>query len=578
MSGSFVEYLSRFYTGTAAHEGVFDEYNLQETGFESSLHVATTVESKVMELFQAPVPKSVILTGNAGDGKTRLARAVIEYLTGKRLESWGDGGEPFTVHLPAYTLKVVKDLSDYTREKAAQILTDAFRAFSADDSSIVYLIAANEGKLRDSLPDDPTIQDAVQKQLEGGPDLDDSRGPLVFNLNLERNSRYVTDLLKALTNEALWVGCYECSGVDRCPISFNRKRLGDPHVQGSMTKLYETIEQCGAHITMRDMLIHLTHTLIGSMTCALVLDGTEREPWKRVYYENCWAESEPQEHRRALQVVNQLLKLEIGARSKYDIDTFILHGGRTNAEHERHRTLFDDGIDLGNGLFTRLRSTYLKGYSEGAEDEPEVLKWLPHCRRKLFFEWHDPRVDELIALKMVSEFRRYVVEGEEWDLRGEALPRILMGLNRALTGYFLTGESMRRELHVTSQFQGDSQVAVPIIKLSIPASEMELQPYPSVSPDHLRLIFRKESAQYGIYLDIDQLLCEHLIRLAEGSTLNILAQECALRLHTFKEQLLGSAGTRGLRTNPNMLKFFVTADGRYREKKLMVQNGTVKLQ
>jgi hypothetical protein len=575
MTNSFVEYLTRFYTGGATHEGVFDEYNLEERQYETVLHVETDVHSNVMALFHKAVPPSVILTGNAGDGKTRLARSVIENLTGKPLTDWGSNDKLYKLQMTEYTLCVIKDLSDYTRERAQAILSEVAHPKSDGAKPVVYLIAANEGKLRDSLPDINTVRANVQKQLTEGPDLMNPH-LILFNLNLERTSRYVKPLLIAMTNEPLWEECNNCPARAQCPILFNHERLANGHVQERITTLYQIVEQSGVHVTMRDMLIHLTHTLVGATNCDQVLTREEAEPWRHVYYENCWAQEQPIEYRRLLNVVSHLDKLEIGSKSHFDIDTYILHGEQSGTEVDIHEQLFASELDMGFGLFARHRIAYLEGNgSESTDEPPEVLRWLPHCRRKLFFEWISDRADQLIALQTVQEFRQYVESADDWDLNNRALPQVLSGLNRALTGFFLTGENIKRELYVTSQFKGTSNTVVPIIKVSIADRDMELQRYPFVNPDRLKLCFRR-IPELG--LEIDQLLYEHIIRLAEGGTHNILTEECGLRLHNFKDQLLGNLQGLQNRVEARALEFFATVGGQHLQLKLVVQDGKVKVQ
>lgn len=576
MPNPFVEHLTRFYTGSATHEGVFDEYNLEDRRYQDVLHVKTRVEQEVLSLFDRPIPPSVILTGNAGDGKTRLARAVVEKLAGKALHSWGKPHEPYDLELKEYTLRVLKDLSDFDRAFAQKTLSQIGLIRTDRGKPLVYLIAANEGKLRDSLPDNVALRSEIQTQLESGPQL--GLDLVLFNLNLERTSRYVTPLLVSMLDAQLWDGCGSCPAYGQCPIHFNRSSLSLSHVQERMTNLYQVVEQSGFHITIRDMLIHLSHTLIGTKDCKSVLAEFAKhdsEPWKHVYYQNCFAQEQSEDYRRMLNVVRQLDRLQLGEKSHFDIDTFILHGGRTDVEQKAHERLFAAALDVGEGLFTRRRLSYLAG--KGVESEQQqhpVLEWLPHCRRKMYFEWHDPKAHSLLALQTVADFQEFVQTDDDWEFTDRALPVLLCGLNRAMTGFYLDKTNTSHDLFVTSEYQGSGAV-VPIVKTTIPARDLILCRYPTQNPDRLRLTIRQTSA---IWLEIDQLMFEYLFRLSVGGTLNILAEHCELRLRNFKDQLLGNIHIFQGRVDKRRLEFFVEVGGQHRLVKAMVQNGKVRVQ
>lgn len=573
---AFVEYLTRFYTGSAAHEGVFDEYNLQDRGYDSVLHLNTQVEREVLGLFRRPLPPTVILTGNAGDGKTRIARAVLESLAGRPLTDWGDTDRPYQLEMPRYHLRVVKDLSDYGKVTAEAVLAGIGGAEEATGKPLVFLVAANEGKLRDSMPESYQYEDEIRAQLENGPQKANP-SVVVFNLNLQRTSQYVAPLLDKMTEGSLWQGCDTCLALKRCPIRLNAERLSSKHVQQQLTTLYRIVEQSGFHITMRDMLIHLTHTVVGTEVCdngRAHLTDVAAAPWRHVYFENCWATEQPEEYRRLLAVVNRIEQLEVGRKSVFEIDTFILHGGQTEAEAEAYAKLFAHQLDLGGDMFDRKRNSYLAGLGKEGQEQHEVLQWLPHCRRKLFFEWEDPRVNHLLALQTVAEFGGFVQAEDEWDLVDRALPRLVCGLNRALTGVYLDAVIAGQYLFVTSQYHGALPAVVPIIKDRIPISDLQLEPFPKQNPDRLHL---KSDRFEGIGLEVDLLLYEYLIRLADGGTHNILAEQCELRLRTFRDQLLGRA-SQSSKADSRRLEFFVEADGQHRLVRMMVHNGKVKVQ
>src|SRR5215217_7912741 len=89
VSNPFVDYLSRYTTASPDHEAAFDEFLSQIAPPSGQpLRLETRVEEFLRARFLQPNPPSVILTGNAGDGKTYLCRQVVAALTGESVEDW----------------------------------------------------------------------------------------------------------------------------------------------------------------------------------------------------------------------------------------------------------------------------------------------------------------------------------------------------------------------------------------------------------------------------------------------------------------------------------------------------------
>lgn len=567
----FVDYLTRFYTGEATHEGVFDEYNLQENdrAYEDLLHVTTTVESKIISNFLSENPTSIILTGNAGDGKTRICRAVVEKLEGRPLMSWPVDGQPYVVETPSYTLHVIKDLSDFDANAAREILTSVASAVEGI-GSVRYLIAANEGKLRHTSGDLKGIESAIAEQLEQGVKTEGT-SLRIYNLNLEATSAYVPQLLTGLTGNVEWADCDSCPALSACPIRANRERLADSGVQARMAFLYEVIEQSGTHITVRDMLIHLTHTLAGTLTCEDVqkklLNG-QWEPWQHAYYNNAFALTQNQEHRRTLHVVKHLSRLQIGDVSCFDVDHFILLESSVG-----HQQLFGRGVDMGGLYFDRLRKQYLEGHgqTEGEGHQHKVLEMLPHARRKLIFEWsNEEQVGNLMALKTVRTYRDILKLDAKMATK-RVVRDLILGLNRAFSGIYLTYDD---SLFVTAHLTGAAETQVPLIKAQVGKNELQVQPFPAEGTRRvLHLCLHKESNAAPV-LEIDQLLFEYLVRLAQGGTVEVLEAECGLRIRDYKDRLLSFFAEN---EEPDSLSFFVEKGNGYRQWEIMLNGNKLTL-
>ncbi|MGG3907718.1 hypothetical protein [Geobacillus stearothermophilus] len=111
----FVTYLDKFNVLSPNHSKIYDEYNREmETEESFDFTIATKIEEHLKNIFSNN-PHSVILTGNAGDGKTRLCRLIHDQFSDKSLVNWPENGV-VTVQYEKGTIKIVKDLSELKEE------------------------------------------------------------------------------------------------------------------------------------------------------------------------------------------------------------------------------------------------------------------------------------------------------------------------------------------------------------------------------------------------------------------------------------------------------------------------------
>jgi hypothetical protein len=94
---------------------------------------------ELLDNFRAAEPKTVILTGTAGDGKTYYCREIWEQLGGSS-ERWNQSEEKIhTLELANSQLFVIKDLSELTSEEKLSLLPQVAAAIIGKDTTKVYL-------------------------------------------------------------------------------------------------------------------------------------------------------------------------------------------------------------------------------------------------------------------------------------------------------------------------------------------------------------------------------------------------------------------------------------------------------
>ncbi len=575
----FVDHLNGYVTVSPEHASAFDEFSSKTPPPPGGrLEMDTRVEEFLKERFVGSRPSSVILTGNAGDGKTYLCRKIFEAFTKSETSAeWGEGSW-VTVERDGLELRLVKDLSEIDEREGESVLRELQASSASDESDVVFLIAANEGRLRALLNRDG-LEDLRRKtdaQLRGDLATEEDN-LLVINLNRASTASYVARVLAWLAKPEQWQECRGCPAFEACPIRFNASRLAEERVGERLTVLYRLLEHMDVHVTVRDMLIHLAYMVTGGLSCEEVVRAHRDEPshdlHTRAYYENCWGIHASPTDLRKLTVVHHLRTLDVGDYSLYEVDDFIINGDSADDEGPKreHDRLFAPAVDLKGEYFAQRRRAYLRGdaATSGPGGTQELIAMLPHCRRKLFFEWQDTeKADQLTPFVFLSDYLKLLAG--YGNALNHAKSRLIVGLNRALTGLFVTDSNT---LFVTSQYAHAVENPVPIVRVEVSAQNVALRAEsddPSWSEAGRRKLMLQIAGSWTsrppVEERIDMLRFEYLMRLSQGGTFNVLAEECSLFVRELKDKLITSFGSL---SEDNTLTFFGVENDRYVTKQLL---------
>lgn len=587
VSNPFVDYLRRYTTASPDHEAAFDEFlAAAPPPAAGPLRLATRVETFLRDCFTRRDPPSVILTGNAGDGKTYLCRRVIEAFGERPFDGWDVVAER-PLERDGVRLQVVKDLSELGDERAGALLHALSAAVAAPSAPTRFLIAANEGRLRYLLGRNQELADLserVDQQLRAGPEIADPRLVLI-NLSQVTTSSFVPEALAWMTHPDHWQVCETCPALGYCPINQNARRLRDSYIVGRVQLLYQLLEHLDIHVTVRDMLIHLAYSITGNQRCEeLQRPGAEQRDLSRLaYYQNVWGGEPESAFRRKASVAQHLDRMQVGEHSMFEVDNFIVSGAENEADAVEHAALFAPAVDLNHRRFAQDRAAYIEGGAErqAANEARSLLDWLPHCRRKLFFEWrHQERVDRLIAFRHLGTYLRLLQQ--DYRLHAQVKRSLILGLNRAFSHLFLPDDG---NLYITAQYLHSAEQSRPLVRLTLPADGVFLrveqpaeQAYDRAWPD-LYLEFGAppallrhdpDAARRPQRWRLNLLLVEYLLRLSHGGTFNILAAECELSVRNLKDQLLSAFAFEP--AYDRTIEFFVADRRSYTLKKLHIDS------
>ncbi len=252
----------------------------------------------ISEVLADPTVRLLILTGDAGHGKTTLcARLLMGFgMTAREaadaINARGDASTPVAQTGDGRSVWLQKDLSDLTDVGGDQATPVLRRLLNLPDGN-VGIVCANEGRLRAAVSQDDSLELAViTKTLELGITDGSVSGvsPTVHVLNLNYQS-VAPEGHEGLVDWAFktwavdgrrWTICNRCNAKSICPILDNHEALSD-RAQGSrrldaVRELFSTTERAGAVVTTRQALALVAHAVTGGLACPDVHRHSNRSP------------------------------------------------------------------------------------------------------------------------------------------------------------------------------------------------------------------------------------------------------------------------------------------------------------
>lgn len=378
-------------------ELIYEQSDHSEPGFE------TRALAYLTELVEDPSVRLIVLTGDAGHGKTSLCARLIEVLgntpseAAERLRDKGDASEDIAVTRNGRSLRILKDLSDVDVTRGAELLQRLIDPASGG----VAVVCANEGRLRravSTLPSEEmlTLTHILEDGIRQGSVSTPESAVRVLNLNYQS---VAPDSGRGLVDWALrtwgadrrrWPICARCDAAPVCPILANHRDLADeeggPRRRAAVRELFATAERSGAVVTTRQALAALAFALTGGLQCADVHRRWQRSPddrsWQYPYlfHQALFADHLAKGKRAQVPAIGALRKLDPGTTALREVDD-VLEPGDPAVEYLPPTPTSDNGSP--------------KSRRE-AQRESEVLRGLMRfLRRRDFFDTDEggpPRV------------------------------------------------------------------------------------------------------------------------------------------------------------------------------------------
>lgn len=538
------------------------------------------VENDLLSIFskEADRPYSVILTGTAGDGKSHLCRKVWLQLGGGDAEWASDdiyhtrtadiGGKPVTIH-------VVRDLtalpsSDPLGRYAAkdELLTNFCRSLFDPSAQSVFIIAANDGQLVETLQRLPATDAATRVQsLVETLLVEDRREvegiPLkVFNLSRVPCTSIFDLALAAFLNHDGWQTCYSEAGGEeeffglRCPIRHNYELLQTSLVKSRLRSLFELCDCNDLHVPIRRLLLLLANAVLGHPEAKDRLLQTADVPGvirrrttaKASLFNNVFGGNLSDIRRESLEVFDYLNRFRIGQETSNRVDNILIFGEADENLHPYFDTLLaQDSFYGADASYYAAQRAYVEGI-DGEEEEKSFLDMLVSQRRGLFFKIPEALEQELslwelTVFKYAGEYLTRVLAVLRAGGRVERpiLVRLVRGLNRIFAGMLVsTGQELLLATSLSYSTAKVSQMLEDRIPLGPRIHErVEFQ----LVNERPALVVQLTN-DLSVTLRLNLTRYEFLSRVADGALPGSFSRECHEDMLAFKSKLLACLAKR----------------------------------
>ncbi|MEC0174344.1 hypothetical protein P4H83_05625 [Paenibacillus favisporus] len=521
--------------------------------------------TEFIENFRSSNPKSIILTGTAGDGKTYNCREIWLALNGS-LQIWESDEKIKELQLSnSKKLYVVKDLSELKDEERG-ILKLLVKSVLDPHDTNVFLIAANDGQLIEAWKhidsDDQTerVKQCVEDLLVSEVNEKSGFNLKLYNLSQINAARLFPQIVDVVLQHPGWSDCNNCSLREndqedrKCPIWENRKRLegieDDKLIRSRVTDLLELCELNGVHLPIRQLLLLVSNMLLGhpeakdrlmSCTDAVKIVNDHRTSLASIY-RNIFGENLTERRRESTDVFATLGRFGIGYETSNTIDNILIFG-----EDDPDLNLYYKELVL-NDTYYGADQTFRanqKNYLEGVTDSGEIfLNSLRSQRQRLFFVIPRDKEEELklwhlTTFQYAGEFLTdvYRVAARNGKVGTQVTSRISQGLNRIFTG--LLAKNNDELILATSGSHSQAKVSrIFEESVSVPKKRGESMQIRMNNIGKLIVEVKLSTSVPAVELSLQLVRYEFLSRVAEGALPGSFSRECYEDILGFKSKLL----------------------------------------
>ena len=556
---SHVTRMNRHLPFTASGDQIFEEYQ-KDT---DTLDIETRAQNYLLRAVRSSA-QLIVLTGDAGHGKTHLCRRLLEkhfeFSSSKAREillNYCDGTIKIRDESPSSnkkSLRIHKDLSELEIIEA----TNFIDGITLEDDCVT-IICANEGRLRSVISNGSSdisrgIRDVFAGSFDTGLCTLDGRLHII-NLNFQsiagaegiKKSILGTAIKKWAEDGGKWnKSCGGCGNQSRCPIYKNRELLSDQTSNGGLLRLarledlFSTVERLGRVVTVREALMSVAYFLTGGLTCEDVHEKcrtNKSNGWQYEYSFYNLIFSNPSTIplgwlTKFIPVFFQLIKLDPGKKAIRVVDDRLLNQANVFKPNELDLSfkLFLEGkhknIDAANGIDEI--NTNPSNKKERQQEADQIIKVITSLRRRAFFDddiTHGSLLDRL-GFKFGDIFSEILSGGLTSQKTILYKSQLLAGLHM-IQGVRLSSKT--NFLYLVDPAFGKATFDSAIISRQIPSNQIQLIPM----KDGWNL--REEDMESSLVSSVNWIDRYVIVRFDGGKSghddlaLDLMAFECVLK-------------------------------------------------
>ncbi len=280
MVNTFVSYLNTLHNADANNKNALAESQIMDKHYED-IFVRRSIGDYLYKKLIEESPKTIILTGHAGDGKTSL---IVQIL--KDLDCLPPDGlkEYDFVQSDQYNRRLlyIKDMSELAMETQDDLLKKALTAPRSGNSA---LLISNTGPLINSMKrlfeevEEVNVIDDFEMKILDRMDYNDEKLFKVgeyecYIINIARldNVHIIKKMLNRIIDQKLWQDCESCNSINKCPIHNNilTIRRYKSRLIRMINVFYRYMYENDNRFTIRQIISHLSFSITGNLSCRSV--------------------------------------------------------------------------------------------------------------------------------------------------------------------------------------------------------------------------------------------------------------------------------------------------------------------
>jgi len=278
-NNSWIKFLEGYCKGKNQIQDEYVRKVAKNLGIEEPLDINFPWQQEILEKFDSiDEHKLIILTGTAGDGKTKLCRDIVKSLDGVDFDeaAWNAHG-----YFSTHERTIVKDFSELKEDKE-RLIRELIHILDSNTIGKPILVAVNDGILIEELenfvdqtPDNNEketalrLKEIIEDKINLG--FSNCSGHELVNLiNLSKlNAKEnMTLIFDTILDHSGWNDCNGCLGkVNQSCSIYNKYNLlkSNPHIKENISNIILLLQLNNEHFTIRELLNLTTNTLLASV-------------------------------------------------------------------------------------------------------------------------------------------------------------------------------------------------------------------------------------------------------------------------------------------------------------------------